>query len=104
LDRKDVTKIKNGDYTELTLAPGTYTLSSRRGAVFGHDFPPATATIVAAAGECRIYRYVIEYGPKVSSFPVAPGVDMKSVALQPFKAEWQEMSLEDFQKSYADAR
>jgi hypothetical protein len=29
---------------------------------------------------------------------------MKSVALQPFKAEWQEMSLEDFQKSYADAR
>lgn len=103
LDGEDVAKIKNGSYKELSLAPGTYILSSRRGKVLGHDFPPARISITAVAGERRIYCYVIEYGPKVVSYPVAPGVDMKGVAAQPFKAKWEEITAEDFEKNFADA-
>ncbi len=104
LDGKDIAKLKNGSYMELTLQPGTYALSSRRGALFGHDFPLATTTVTGVAGERRFLAYVMEYGPKIVSYPVAPGVDMKGVTAQPFKAEWQEMSKECFQRTYADSK
>lgn len=105
LDGKVVAKIKNGDYVDLALKPGTYAISTGGGAVVGHFFQ-ASATITGAAGERKIFSYTRKYHEAYNDYPAGSGgvyYNVSSDFLVADDAKWREIAPEDFEKHYADA-